>query len=411
MQLGLAQPRQAATRALTDKIALAVGATVLSLYLAFGGMVAVNIHNGLDPAGSPLFYDFSAFYQAAALADAGQPGVAYDDKAMIAAEQAAFPGTTRRLPWNYPPTFQLMLTPLGLLPYVAAGIVWCAGLFGLYALLARRLVSTERLWLLLLFPGAAINLLVGQNGLLSTVLIGGGVLLLARRPLVGGALLGLMAYKPHFAVLIPFVLIAGREWRGFAGAALSGAGLALLSAAVFGLDPWIAFIHKAAAPAAIYSSSSSSWLGVPSVMIMARSLGLDAGLAAALHWAVAAVAAIGAMWAWRKTEDPRLRAGVLAAATVVVSPYLRSYDLALLILPIAALLPGLARRSPIEAVILAAAWLLPAVLLFIPMTVQLGPIAILAVLALVLWRVAHDGGSSRTAEPSGVSQAMPSPAA
>ena len=283
----------------------------------------MNSHGRLGPNGTPLFYDFSAFYQAAGFADAGHAARAYDDGAMLAAEQAAFPGATLRLPWNYPPTFQLILAPLGALPYVAAWLVWSSALYGFYALLARQIAVAGQRWLVLLAPGAAVNLLVGQNGLLSTILMGGGVMLLRSRPIVAGGLLGLMTYKPHFAVLVPLVLICGREWRALGAAVVSGAGLALLALAVFGVDPWFAFVHKAIEPSSIFSSSSSDWRSIPSVMIMARTLGASAGLGAALHWSVAAAAAFGTFWVWRKTDDGLLRAAALATATLLVTPYLQ----------------------------------------------------------------------------------------
>ena len=321
------------------RVAFALAALILGVYVLVAIVFAMNSHGRLGPNGTPLFYDFSAFYQAAGFADSGHAARAYDDGAMLAAEQAAFPGATLRLPWNYPPTFQLLLMPLGALPYVAAWLVWSGALYGLYVLLAGRIAAAGQRWMVLLAPGAAVNLLVGQNGLLSTVLMGGGVMLLRSRPLLGGALLGLMSYKPHFAVLVPLVLICGREWRALAAAIVSGAGLALLALAVFGADPWLAFVHKAIEPSSIFSSSSSAWRTIPSIMIMARSLGAGRRSAPRCIAALAAAATIGALWVWRKTGDPRLRAAALATATLIVTPYLRVYDLALLILPIAALLP------------------------------------------------------------------------
>ncbi len=371
------------------RAAVILAPVILGLYVLFGCFVAINTHDGRDPNGAPLFYDFSAFYQAAAFANSGRASTAYDDDAMAAAEQAAFPGATLRLPWNYPPTFQLLLMPLAALPYVMAWLLWSGALYGLYTLLARQLVGVGHRWIVLLAPGAAVNLLVGQNGLLSTVLIGGGVLLLRQRPIVGGVLLGLMSYKPHFAVLVPLALICGREWRALGGAIASGAGLLLLAVAVLGIDPWLAFLHKAAQPSAIFSSSSSAWRTIPSVMIMARSLGLDARLISVLHWSLAAAAAIGALWVWRKTGDGRLRAAALATATLIVTPYLRVYDLALLILPISVLLPGVETEIGIgELATVFAAWLLPAVLLFAQPSIQIqvGPVITVALMGLILWR-------------------------
>jgi hypothetical protein len=366
---------------------VALAGAIACLYLLGGLFVAAHVHNRLDPSGAPLFYDFSAFYQAARFAASGHAASAYHDGAMIAAEQAAFPGTTVRLPWNYPPTFQLLLTPLAWLPYTAAWRVWTAAGAAAYALLARGLVEPRRLWVLLLAPAAALNVLVGQNGLFSVALLAGGALLIERRPILGGALIGLMAYKPHFAVLAPLALISGREWRAFIAAGASACALALASIAVFGLDPWIGFLHKAAQPAALFGSSSSAWRTIPSVLILGRSLGLGDTASAALHWTVAASGAVVVVWVWRSTRDARLRAAALAAATALFTPYLRIYDLALLTAPIAVLLqaePG--RTGHGDRVAVAAAWLAPAMLLFLPLGYQLGPLASLAVLVLIALR-------------------------
>jgi hypothetical protein len=382
--------RASPTPIVGGRVAFILAALILGSYVLVGVVFAMNSHGRLGPNGTPLFYDFSAFYQAAGFADSGHAARAYDDSAMLAAEQALFPGASLRLPWNYPPTFQLLLMPLGALPYVAAWLVWSGALYGLYALLAGRIATAGQRWLVLLAPGAAVNLLVGQNGLLSTVLMGGGVMLLRSRPIVGGALLGLMTYKPHFAVLVPLVLICGREWRALGAAIASGAGLALLALAAFGVDPWFAFVHKALEPSSIFSSSSSDWRSIPSVMIMARSLGAGAAVSSALHWSIAAAAALSALWVWRKTDDGRLRAAALAAATLLVTPYLRVYDLALLILPIAALLPRPDEEARIaDLAVVCAAWLLPAVLLFSHSGVQFGPVITVALMGLIVLRVAR----------------------
>ncbi len=372
------------------RVAFILAALILGSYVLVGAVFALNSHGRLGPNGAPLFYDFSAFYQASSFADSGKATTAYDDGAMLAAEQAAFQGASLRLPWNYPPTFQLLLMPLGALPYVMAWLLWSCALYGLYALLAQRIAVAGQRWLVLLAPGAAVNLLVGQNGLLSAVLIGGGVLLLRSRPIIAGAVLGLMTYKPHFAVLIPFVLLCGREWRALGAAIASGAGLALLAAAVLGVDPWFAFAHKALEPSSIFSSSSSDWRSIPSVMIMARSLGGGPGLNSALHWSVAAAAAVGALWVWRKTGDARLRMAALATATLLVTPYLRVYDLVLLILAAAALMPSADREAGLaDLAVVCTAWLLPAVLLFSHADIQLGPVITVALMGLILLRTAR----------------------
>lgn len=361
----------------------------LAAYAALVMVAALNTHGRIGLGGAPLFYDFSVFHKAGALANAGHAADAYDDGKMIAAQHAAFPGSTLRLPWNYPPTFQLMLMPFGALPYVAAWLIWSCLLYGCYAFLIGRLVrDTRHRVFLLLAPGVAVNLFFGQNGVLSTVLMGGGVLLLGSRPILAGILLGMLAYKPQLALLAPLALIAGREWRALAAAAASQAALAALSVAVLGIAPWIDFLHKISHPAAVLASSSD-WRAVPSVMTFAKTIGLADQASAVCHWIIAALAASVTLWIWWRRHHPLLRLGVLAAATLLVTPYLRAYDLALTILPIAVVLIRAHITMPEKAIVFTA-WLIPAYLMFIPPQVQFGSLVSSLVLVSLLWRLNPD---------------------
>ena len=359
----------------------------LGMYVLVAVIAGLNTHNRIGLGGAPLFYDFSVFHQAGTLANSGHAGDAYDDGKMIAAQHAAFPGSTLRLPWNYPPTFLLMLMPLAALPYVVAWLVWSCALYIIYALMARRLVRDPyRVWVLLLAPGIAVNLFFGQNGILSVVLLGGGVFLLRSRPVFAGVLLGLMAYKPQLALLVPLALLAGREWRALIAAVVSEAALMMLSVLVFGIEPWVSFLKKLVHPDAVVSSSTSGWRTVPSVATFAKTLGASSSVASLCHWTIAVLATAAAAWVWWKIKDGALRAAVLAAATLLVTPYLRAYDLALLVLPMAALLSR-TQISLVEIGVLLAAWLAPAALMFMSPSIQFGPIVSLLLLAMLLLRV------------------------
>lgn len=371
-----------------------VSGTALALYLAFAALMATHIHHRLDPAGAPLGYDFSDFYQAAQLARAGRAAEAYDDGAMFAAEQAAFPGIVTRLPWKYPPTFQLLLLPFAALPYLASWVLWSGLLYGAYALVARAMVSGDLFWPALLSPAAALSLLFGQNGTLSVALIGGGMLLLPRRPILAGLLLGVMTYKPHLAVLVPIVLIAGREWRALGGALASALGLALLSVAAFGTGPWVAFLGKAGALAA---ASDAHWTNGPSLFAALGSLGFPKAGAALAHGVLAAATAIAAAWVWRHGPGSRWRGAALATGALIVTPYLRIYDLALTLFPIAAIAGAMPGPRLFGKATLALAWIAPAAFLFAGLPIQFGPLILAAMMGLVVRGAAaprHGGGTA-----------------
>jgi hypothetical protein len=379
-------------------------AILLATYAVIGCSLIMTTHHGVGTAGMPPFYDFNAFYQAATFARDGHAAAAYDDARMIAAEHAAFPGTTAKLPWYYPPSFQFALMPLTALPYFGAWLVWTVAGLGVYGLTVRRLFPRRHFWLMALAPAAALNVVMSQNGLLNAALMATGVLLLPRRPIVAGVTLGLLAFKPHLALLAPLALLFGREWRALAAAVVSQAALILLSAVVLGPAPWIAFIHKATAPAA---TTSTNWLTIPSTMVFARSLGLSPGASSALHWTVAAAAAAAALWVWSRRRDVLLRAGALATATLLITPYLRPYDLALLALPIAALLPRDGEpRTVTSYAAAAAAWATPPLVAFVHLPVQFGALVIATVMGLVVWRSVRTQSEDAAPLPAGGGPAL-----
>ena len=94
----------------------------------------------------------------------------------------------------------------------------------------------------LAFPAVFVNLGHGHNGFLTAALIGGALLVLDRRPLLAGVLIGCLAYKPQFGVLIPLVLAATGRWRVIAAAAATVvAFVAGHAGSSFGGATWVAF--------------------------------------------------------------------------------------------------------------------------------------------------------------------------
>jgi len=108
--------------------------------------------------------------------------------------------------------------PLSLLPYLASLAIWLAATLAVFLLVLWRIGRLPLIFLLsLAFPGTWINFICGQNGFLSAALLGGGLLLLDRFPLVAGLLLGLLGFKPHLAFLVPVALLAGRHGKALLG--------------------------------------------------------------------------------------------------------------------------------------------------------------------------------------------------
>jgi hypothetical protein len=364
---------------------------VLALFVAIGaGWIAVS-HNLVDPTGKPLGYDFIAYWSASHLALLGQPQEAYKVHALLRSHQAAVPGTMALFPWYYPPTFYLVVLPLALMPYLAAYFAFVGSTFSAHFAAFRRVASgREAMVCLIAFPGVWINFAHGQNGYLTATLAAGALLCLQRHPLRSGLLVGLLAIKPHLAVLFPVALIAARAWRALGAAGLTAAALLLAGTAVLGKPTLSAFFDSLWMPRWIVEAAGDGlWIKMPTAIAMARMLGVPTVAAALLHAAVAC-GAVWVVWSvWRQCRSVRLRGAALMVGTFLVTPYAFDYDLAWLAFPIAWLaLEGLEKGwLSGERELLVAAWFLPLLMIVIGkmISIQVAP----ALLGALLWAIAR----------------------
>src|SRR5260370_39272863 len=94
----------------------------------------------------------------------------------------------------------------------------------------------------MLCPGVPFTVITGQNAFFTSALWVGGFGLIGRYPVLAGALLGVLTFKPQLWLMVPVALLAARQWRALGGAAASALILALLSLAVFGPEIWRAWL-------------------------------------------------------------------------------------------------------------------------------------------------------------------------
>ncbi|MBI5262363.1 MAG: DUF2029 domain-containing protein [Bradyrhizobium sp.] len=62
------------------------------------------------------------------------------------------------------------------------------------------------------------------------------------RPIAAGVLIGLLACKPQFAAVVPFALLAARQWRTITVAAATVIALTAISLVLFGPECWSSFL-------------------------------------------------------------------------------------------------------------------------------------------------------------------------
>ncbi len=309
-----------------------------AFYLCIGCYVVVgSLHQGnlIDLSGKPVGADFVGFWAASQVARTQDPGAVFSSGAITAAARKVIGAEISPRHWNYPPTFLLLVLPLSALPYLLSLLGWLAVTCIGYLSVVRRIFTASRaFWLFLVFPGAVANFLYGQNGYLSTAFLGGGLLLIDRYPFLGGAVLGLLSYKPQLACLIPVALAAGRNWKALAGAAVSTAALVAGSLLVFGAQVWAGFFNNLFLAAGLLEVPHL-WPRMPTVFAAARLLGANHELALALQ-AAAAVGAVAAVaWVWFRGLPLPLRGSILTLGIILATPYAFEYDLVILALPFA----------------------------------------------------------------------------
>lgn len=347
----------------------------------------------VDTRGMPIGTDFINVWAAGHLALAGDAPAAYDYARHHVAEVAAVGREVPYFGWHYPPLFLLAAAPLALLPYGWSLAVWMAATLAGYLAVLKRAAGPDGLLLAAAFPAVFVNLGHGQNGFLTAALLGGGLLLLDRRPVAAGVLIGLLTYKPQFGLLIPLALLAQGRWRTIFAAALTFAVLAASSALIFpGI--WQAFLGSLSLTTGhVLEQGATGWFKFQSPFAATRMLGGSVAAAYAAQAAATALAAAVVLWLWRRDIPPPLQWSGLVAATLLATPYAMDYDLILLALPLA-WMAGEGLRTgflPWEKTILAWAWLMPLVARTVAMgtSVPVGMLTVVLLLAVVVRRALH----------------------
>jgi hypothetical protein len=372
--------------------------------IAGAGWIALS-HDLVDRSGKPIGTDFSSFYTAGALALEGRAGDAYNMALHYARERQLFGPDTPFYSWLYPPNFFLLAAPLALLPYALALAAWQGLSLMLYLAVIGAILHAARqehgvigrLWLPVAaaFPAVFINLGHGQNGFLSAALLGAALVALPRRPLVAGVLFGLLSYKPQFALVIPFALVAGGQWRTIVSAAVTVIVLVGASTALFGVDAWTAFLASAETSRKVLLEEGNVGFEKQQSAFAAVRLWGGGLTAAYLAQTTITVLTVGTTaWVWHSSRDHTSKAALLIAATALASPHILDYDLMLLAPALAFFVAARsdARFRDYEISLCAAAWLVPLVSRSIAGAtgIPLGLIVLLAFYGLVLRRAVRD---------------------
>jgi hypothetical protein len=368
-------------------------AILLLLAMALAGVMAVAArsptpHGGNTPQRTAT--DFVVFYGSGDLALHGHAADAYDRVKVDRAEHrfAAFPGSISLF---YPPVILLLCALVAALPYGAAWVAFCAaGFVPLFVALRRMLPQRWALLPLLTAPCLVLNAASGQTGFLSAACFAGAAVLLDGFPILAGACLGGLMFKPHLALVVPVALLLARRWRALAACAATALALCLISLAVFGVPTWHGFLLSLGAAQAEMGAASPDWRKQMTVFTSVRFLGLSTGpaLVAQVIGALAALAVLARVALARAGGAAEM--AVLAAATLLVAPHVMDYDLVVILVP-GFWIASSAQVSgwrPWEKIVLALLYVFPlaARALGVALAVQPAPLLLAALLCITASR-------------------------
>ena len=315
--------------------------------IAFAYIGIKSLVNSLTPAhglisidGQYVGRDFLPFYAAAKQVLAGHihdlytEFGAYNATHLVASE--ATNGTISHWPWPYPPHYLLLLAPFASLPYKLALFAWLA-LSVLLSSLALWYGWRVRGWLFLaaiLNINVFICLIMGQNALIFSAIAGLGILQLEKRQIISGLCFAILSMKPHFAVLIPLVLLLGGYKKAFFYTIISTLCLGLIASLAFGFDIWGIALKNSSSVGNISFSPEIWTFSIYSTYRALLSLGFLSAYAWAGQFLVAGLALYGLQKIWRGNYPLVTKWLTFGISALLFSPFSFAYDAVWITLPI-----------------------------------------------------------------------------
>ena len=367
----------------------------------------------VDGDGRPLQTDFFSLWSAAYQVSHGAPTLAYDTGTIERMWSETFHGLSKYLAFVLPnpPPVLFALAPLGLVPYVPAEIIWIVVGLCLYLAAVWMIVPrSSALAVAAAAPAAWWSAFTVQTGFVTAALIGGFLVLLERRKVAAGAVLGLLVIKPQLGVLFPVVLVAAGEWTAFVSAMMTVVGLNAASLILHGTETWVEFSQ------ALVNGGNlnlvvgiGGWPRLESLYGFIRSIGGSARLAWTCHAAVSAVVSVAVCWLWRRGDiSYSTRAAALSLAVFIVTPYLHGYDLVGLAIPSAFLVKGALESGFLrgERTVLVGLFVGSSLFVVLGQPFPVGPIMTVALGTCIAMRARHDMAMLKSSSISSSSSAV-----
>ena len=354
MSKSASSPPQSLISRVLDRISrppvLTIFAVLQTCVLAI--LVAGHMVAGVDPVQfpeEPGTGDFGAFFTGGAMVRAGQGEELFDFDAQRAV-QDRYLGENRTYwqPYLNPPALAMAVATTTGFGYVGSFRIFSAALFlillgGLLGLkgampgVSRSRVSAVTALLLTVgFIPIALTTFGGQNTALTLALLCGiyGAVR-TKHPVLAGVLLGILTYKPQFAVIVGVVFLLQRQYTTVAVAALVGLLHYGLGAMVCGGSWPLDYL----AAVAEHGPKETAQNGVWHFSLPAVAGRLVPGWGGGAVTTLGIIGALGLLAnAGRRVsvESDRYPAffGMVVASTMLLTPHLQYYEVGLLALPV-----------------------------------------------------------------------------
>lgn len=289
--------------------------------------------------------DFDSFYVAGLLYWQGKLYDAYHFPRLFEAQQQ-LTGAGSFMPWTYPPPFNLVTAGLAIMPIGVSYCIFTGATFIAYVIVLRQIAGElTGSVLLAIFPVLALNIRSGQNGFLTGTLIGLFLLRYIRSGSGDGVSLGLMIFKPHLAVGGAVLLLAGGRWQRVFMAAATSLVLLVVSTSVFGIEIWKAFLVGANEARQFLTLGFYPLFRMTSLYATLKSVEVPTVICFGAQSLLAMAACAVIVAAARRWKDRRNIAALAAFCSLLVSPYSYDYDLTILGIAAAMLMPALHERA------------------------------------------------------------------
>jgi alpha-1,2-mannosyltransferase len=307
----------------------------LNLFTLFfgAGLIISAIHRGYDVPissnGLPLGIDFYCFWSAGRMTLDGRVLDIFNVET-LAVFQKNYLNVSGHLsiPWFYPPLLLLYISCLfAVLPYKIAYIVFIFVYISFYIIFARYVFPKISMLFILAFPAFWYNLLLGQNGLLTAVILIGGLLALHNHQRVSGAVLALLSYKPQLCFAVPFFLIVEKKYQAIIAGAIAFVGLIGLSTLLFGLAVWPAFLDGLQR-AQNYNQLSGNYQpeSLANLYGTLKAIGLTHVSAMQINYLFALLAGCAAIRIWLLSKEAPVKNSAVILMTLLLSPHLNHYE-------------------------------------------------------------------------------------